>query len=96
MSAQRTVCPKCGEEPTLVRVGTKYWKAKCPTEHFLTRIEAHAMKTQREAWEQWEVAYGSKAAAIALSATGACVLAGETKVIAPQVQDAFSNTRGFI
>lgn len=60
MAVQRTPCPKCAKTPVLVRVGTQYWKAKCPTEHILSRVEAHAMKTQREAWEQWEVAYGPK------------------------------------
>lgn len=60
MAIVRTPCPKCGAAPNLVRVGAKYWKAKCPTEHLLERFEGHPMKTQREAWEQWEVAYGPK------------------------------------
>jgi hypothetical protein len=36
------------------RHGRSYWKAKCPNDHGLSRVEGHPMKTQREAWEQWE------------------------------------------
>lgn len=60
MSTERTPCPKCNEQPVLVKVGTQYWKAKCPTEHLLARVEGHAMKSKRDAWSQWETAYGPK------------------------------------
>lgn len=42
----------------MTRHGSCYWKAKCATDHgLLNRIEGHPMKTQREAWEQWEKTY---------------------------------------
>lgn len=39
------------------RHGGRYWKAKCPNDHGLNRVEGHPMKTQREAWLEWEFNY---------------------------------------
>lgn len=53
----RSKCPTCGLPPMMVRVGARYWRAKCSKDH-LTPIVGHPMRTQREAWEEWEKAYG--------------------------------------
>lgn len=54
----KTPCPRCGNAPVMARHGSRYWQAKCPTDHGpLNSIEGHPMKTQREAWEQWEKTY---------------------------------------
>lgn len=45
----------------MARHGSRFWKAKCPKDHgLLNRIEGHPMKTQREAWEEWENNYEVK------------------------------------
>ncbi|ELG7182279.1 TPA: hypothetical protein ACP3ZG_004825 [Pseudomonas aeruginosa] len=53
-TTEKTPCPRCGSAPVMSRHGSSYWKAKCPNDHGLHRVEGHPMKTQREAWEQWE------------------------------------------
>lgn len=55
--SQKTKCPRCGSMPVMARHGRSYWKAKCPNDHGLNRIEGHPMKTQRDAWLEWERAY---------------------------------------
>ena len=50
-------CPKCGEQPELVRVGSSYWLAQCKTRHMPFRIQGHTMKTQRAALDQWDRIY---------------------------------------
>lgn len=55
------VCPKCGQPPEVVRVGSgRYWLAQCKTSHMPFRIVGHVMKTKRAAIEQWERIYAQK------------------------------------
>lgn len=42
----------------IVRHGASYWKVKCEKQHLPFPISGHPMRTKREAWEQWEAAYG--------------------------------------
>ena len=59
MSDQHPPCPKCGQQPEVVRVGAGYyWLAKCPTRH-LYQVEGHTMKTKRAALEQWDIIVGA-------------------------------------
>jgi hypothetical protein len=51
---EKTPCPRCGSTPVIARHGSRYWKAMCPKDHGLHSVVGHPMKTQREAWEQWE------------------------------------------
>lgn len=54
-----TKCPTCGKPPIMERFRSSYWIAKCPAEH-LTPVAGHPMRTQRDAWSEWEKAYGHK------------------------------------
>jgi ribosomal protein S27AE len=56
---QSCKCPRCGKHPVLIRYQKRFWRARCPTDHFPS-IESTPMATRVKAIEVWNLEYTTK------------------------------------